>query len=187
VHERYTSLMSLVLDGVASSREQQELCQHLDVCSACVETWHRWQAVDRMLLRAAVAEPSRSMADQIAQRFHQYRRHQSPMAWLAPGLLIGWVLCLGASCLAILGLLWLGWRHPLEVAIILSSGAQALSKATWVLANLETIVASAHLPGLPVIFLAWALCGTGLLLLGTYAVLHSVSARRSERSLATER
>jgi len=97
------------------------------------------------------------------------------------------VLCLAASFLAILGLLLAGWRHPLEVAIIVSAGAQALSWVSWALEGFETVIAGARMPGLGLILLSSALCDTSLLLLWTCAVFRAISAKRREGSLATPR
>jgi hypothetical protein len=68
VHERFTSLMSLALDGVATSREMEALHRHLAVCSACVEVWQHWQAVDQVLSTAPIAVPSCSLAARIMRR-----------------------------------------------------------------------------------------------------------------------
>jgi hypothetical protein len=70
VHARYTFLMSLHLDGVASPEEQLELGRHLDACLACAAMWKQWQAVDRLLSTSPSVAPSRDFAEGLPQKLH---------------------------------------------------------------------------------------------------------------------
>ena len=141
MHERYTSLMSLHLDGVATPQEQVALARHLDACPACSAMWEQWQAIDRLMSTSPGVAPSRDLAAGLPQKLHQYELNRPGLCWLTLGLLVVWMLGLAGSCLAIVCLLWWGWRHPLEVATVLASGAQILSGASWLLGALETVIA----------------------------------------------
>ena len=61
MHQRFTTLMSLQLDGVASQSEQLELGRHLAECPECAAIWEQWQGLDRLLSAAPSAIPSSSL------------------------------------------------------------------------------------------------------------------------------
>jgi predicted anti-sigma-YlaC factor YlaD len=184
VHERFTSLMSLVLDGAATPIERQELDEHLDVCSICAATWHQWQAVDRILSTVATVAPSHSLAGAVLQNLPARELNQSTSGWLTLGLLTACVLCLTTSCLATATLLWWAWQHPLAVAMMLSAGAQILSWASWILEELETVISSARGYGLSVLLADLMLCH-GLILLGVWARSRTRSASGGAGSAMT--
>jgi anti-sigma factor RsiW len=144
VHERFTALMALVLDGAATPPERQELNRHLDVCSICAATWHQWQAVDGILSTAPTTAPSHDLAAAVLHNLHTHERSQSASGWLMLGLLTACGLCLTAACLATATALWWAWQHPLAVAMILSSGAQILGRVNWMLERLQAVISSAR-------------------------------------------
>jgi anti-sigma factor RsiW len=158
VHERHTSLMSLQLDGVATPKEQLELTRHLDACPACAATWEQWQAIDRLLSTSPSVAPSLDLAQGLPLALHQRERSRPGWGWLTLGLLVVWILGLAGSCLAILCLSWWGLRHPLEVAVVLASGAQVLSEVNLLLGALETVIAGM---GRLVLVGMLAICTTG--------------------------
>jgi hypothetical protein len=61
VHERFTSLMSLDLDGVATPAEQMELARHLNEGLACALIWEQWKAIDRLLSKMPCVAPKRDL------------------------------------------------------------------------------------------------------------------------------
>ncbi len=140
MHEPYTSLMSLSLDRVASPEEQLELERHLEACPTCAATWERWQAMDRLLSTSPSVNPSRNLAEGIPQMLHEKGLDRSHWGWLTLGLVVVWMVGLAGSCLAIVGLLWWGSRHPLEVAVTLASGAEVLSDVSLLLGALQAVV-----------------------------------------------
>jgi len=72
VHERFTSLMSLHLDGVATPEEQLELDHHLRACPSCAAMWEEWQAIDRLLSTSPSVIPSCDLAVGLPQKLHSY-------------------------------------------------------------------------------------------------------------------
>lgn len=141
MHERYTSLMSLHLDGVATPEEQLEIVRHLDACPACAAMWEQWQAVDRLLSTSPSVAPSLDFSEELSQKLRQHELDRPGQGWLTLGLLAVCILGLAGSCLAIVCLLWWGWWHPLEVAVVLASGAHVLSGVSRLLEAFETVIA----------------------------------------------
>ncbi len=98
-HQDYTDLMSLSLDGMLSTGEQQQLDQHLSTCPACQATWNKWQRISHVLTVQPFAGPPPGFAmrlDSALQRREQ--RHERVLA--------GWVLAGGT--LTVLALIVLG-------------------------------------------------------------------------------
>jgi anti-sigma factor RsiW len=99
LHQDYTDLMSLSLDGMLSLEEQQRLDQHLSACPTCQVTWSKWQRISHVLTVQPFAGPPPGFAmrlDSALQRREQ--RHERVLA--------GWVLAGGT--LAVLALIVLG-------------------------------------------------------------------------------
>lgn len=57
MHEHFTKLMSLVLDGEATLEERAQLDMHLRTCLACADVWDAWQKADRLLRQASIMVP----------------------------------------------------------------------------------------------------------------------------------
>lgn len=98
-HQDYTDLMSLSLDGMLSTGEQQQLDQHLATCPACQARWQKWQRISHVLTVQPFAGPPPGFAmrlDSALQRREQ--RHERVLA--------GWVLAGGT--LTVLALIVLG-------------------------------------------------------------------------------
>lgn len=98
-HQDYTDLMSLSLDGMLSTGEQQQLDHHLSTCPACQATWSKWQRISHVLTVQPFAGPPPGFAlrlDSALQRREQ--RHERVLA--------GWVLAGGT--LTVLALIVLG-------------------------------------------------------------------------------
>jgi len=141
-HERYASLMSVCLDGVATREEWLELTGHLDACSACAGIWERWQEVDRLLSTTPPAVPSRSLVQGVSERLNQSPSPGSRRGWQMVGVALVVTMSLGTSCLTLAWLLWWGWRHPLELVTVLSAVAKMVSGVSWVLAEIESVIES---------------------------------------------
>ena len=179
MHERYTSLMSLHLDEVAMPEQQLELARHLETCPACSAMWEQWQAIDRLLSTSPGMAPSRDLAEGWEQKLQEHELNRLGWGWLAPCLLVVWMLGLAGSCPAIVYLLWWGWRHPLETAMVLVSCAQVLSEVSWLMGGLDTVIAG--IGGLiPAVLLAICIIGAGgLVVLLSLVVVRSGSIGRS--------
>jgi anti-sigma factor RsiW len=181
VHERFTLLMSLVLDGMATSQEQEELDRHLGLCSSCAAAWQDWQAVDRALSNAPTVVPTQRLAEAIEQKLSSNRRRRGMSDWLPVGLGMLWVSWVGAVGFVSIGLLWWGWRHPLEVAIMLSSGARLLSRVSGLMGGAEIAIASLLEPILGAWLAGWVLCAGGLLILLGCALYDAGDKGRTEQ------
>jgi anti-sigma factor RsiW len=95
VHERFTALMSLQLDGVTSPSEQLELRQHLAECPECAATWEQWQVFHLLLSAAPPAALSRNLLVDSSQKAETKSPH-----WFRSGCLLLTALLLGALSLA---------------------------------------------------------------------------------------
>jgi hypothetical protein len=85
------------------------------------------------------------------------------------------------TCLALAGLLWWGWRHPLAVAVVLSSGAKVLSGFTSLLAGVETAMEVLGGLGLGGSLAISMITSCGLIALWAYVVVRAGSPWLHER------
>lgn len=175
-HERYASLMSVCLDGTATRQDWLELVGHLGSCSACAAVWDGWQEVDRLLSTTPPAVPSRSLVEGVSERLGQGGYRESRWGWLTVSVALVGTTSLGTSCLAFAWLLWWGWRYPLELVAVLSTGAKMMSGMSWMLAEIESLIESTGGSGLTGL-LASCLLGAGGL--AVFWIWHAVRAWRS--------
>lgn len=115
MHERFTPLMSLHLDAVATPTEQLELARHLRTCPVCNATWEEWQSIDRWLAITPAVAPSCDLVTEVSLRLPRQAPPGSELPWLPLGLFVLGVLALVTRCLVIACLLWGGLRHPVGV------------------------------------------------------------------------
>jgi predicted anti-sigma-YlaC factor YlaD len=123
VHERFTALMSLQLDGMTSPVEQLELRQHLAECPECAAMWEQWQVFHLLLSTTPSAAPSRNLVVDLSQKADT----EAPR-WCRPGCLLLAALLLGAlglvrTCFASASLLWLACLHLSKMAQAPLAGA----------------------------------------------------------------
>jgi hypothetical protein len=176
VHERFTMLMSLCLDGVATRAERLELAQHVLVCPACATAWEQWKTIDQLLAMAPCAVPPRNLAVGVSLRLHQQASPNRKPAWLRVGALALGILSLTTSALVIAWLLWWGWHHTLELALLLSSGAETLSSVSWALAGIKAELRSLDGSGLKLSLATCVVCSGGLSALWLWALTHRGSS-----------
>lgn len=65
---RAEELMSLSLDGEASSEENRQLQEHIRLCGRCLRRWESFRHVSAFLRSAPSAEPSKSLVASVMQR-----------------------------------------------------------------------------------------------------------------------
>ena len=142
MHEPFTVLMSLVLDGEATPAEEARLREHLKVCRTCMAVWQQWQALDQHLTAAPVLRPPRDFMTGVTARLEDRRQRRRRSRWFGSGLLAAGGLIMGAFWLCVIGLAGWGWYHPQEVGVIVSVGAQLLSGLSWFLRGIGVLVHS---------------------------------------------
>ncbi len=140
MHDDMTVLMSLVLDGEATSQERIRLLEHLAVCDDCARLWTRWEAVDLEFTAAPVLMPPADFIANVMSRIEEKQRIRSHVVWVAPGILSLWAGTIAiAAALVALTVLW-GMRHPVELGIVLASASQLLSGLRALLGGLRVLV-----------------------------------------------
>ena len=138
MHEAYTELMSLVLDGEATLQQVTALHAHTSVCSACAMTWGQWQALDTQLHAAPLVTPAPGLTNRVLARLEERRHRRFRPAWLGAGLLVIWIAVAGIVLLTLLGGVWWGITHPLQGSVVLSASTHLLSGFIWLLRGVET-------------------------------------------------
>jgi anti-sigma factor RsiW len=131
VHERFTKLMSLCLDGEATSSEQLELQRHLTECPECSRTWVRWHALHKLLLATPSATPRRDLIVG-ASRLEGERVHEECRlgCLLAAAILVG-ALVLVRNCVAAVSLLRLAWPQLSNIVTSASLSVEVFSRHFW--------------------------------------------------------
>lgn len=107
-HFEASALMSLALDGLLSSDEEQQLHQHLQACSSCQATWQKWQHIGQVLTVEPFAGPPQGFSmrtDHILQRAEQRRERLMAGVVLVGGTVLVTALILLAVAGA--GALWM--------------------------------------------------------------------------------
>jgi anti-sigma factor RsiW len=183
IHVRFMTLMSEVLDGAATPGQRQELDRHLKICDSCSATWREWEALDWILITAPAVVPQCDFAATVGQKLSQIKQQRPASPWTAVALLSTAGLCFGASFLMAMGLFWLGWRHPLAVAMLVSFAARTLGEMGGFLQHAGSLIAGARVASLALLFWVWALCGVTLVLFWSWVVLQGRSGRRSPGDL----
>jgi hypothetical protein len=125
------------------------------------------------------AVPSRDLVAEVSLRLRRHAPVDRELGWLPVGLLVLGILSATTSCLAIAWLLWWGWHHPLEVAAILSSGAEALSGVSWVLEGMETVIRALDGLGLAASLGIGVICCGSLFVLSIWMLSHTESSTGS--------
>jgi predicted anti-sigma-YlaC factor YlaD len=162
MHGEYTALMSLMLDREITPEEERRLLDHLATCRECNLTWRRWRALDRRLANAPILAPPPSFVEGVMARLEQRRRRAGWGKWLGSGLVFVWGLIFCGFWLALAGLIWWAFRHPLEAGILLSTAAQLASLVSWLLRGVGTVVDTVG-PGTLALGLCATICLTGCL------------------------
>lgn len=160
MHDRVTILMSLVLDGVATPAEKLRLDEHLATCPSCAAIWKQWQSVDELLSTAPEKVPSHNLTEEILAQLGERRRQSQFLQWLPLGLLVLCVLWVGFSLLAVVLFVWWPLRHPVDVGVMLSLGAQLLSGVSWFLRGIQMLMSGLSTIGTVGTVIAWMSCLT---------------------------
>jgi predicted anti-sigma-YlaC factor YlaD len=175
VHQRYTALMSLQLDGVASQSEQLELGRHLAECPECAAIWEQWQALDRLLLAAPSAIPSSGLVLDTSLIVGVEAPPRRGVGWLLPAALFLGVLCLVRNCLAVVLVFRLGGHYVLEMGRAAAPFIGTLSRLCCAPARAPAILIA--LVAVDLALLA-VLC---IVMVGSFVVLMHSSQGRSQR------
>ncbi len=101
MHEDYTMLISLVLDGEATPAEQDQLEKHLRECATCGMLWENWRAMDRLLATAPSVSAPPGLLESLLARIAVHEARQARRRWMALG---------AAAAFIILAILMGGWR-----------------------------------------------------------------------------
>ncbi len=111
-HNSYELMISLALDGLLETEEEQELHQHLMACNACADVWRRMLLVDSMMVRPPQAAPPANFAAQVMARVEAYETRQQWQPWLI--VVLGIASVIAALSLALpFAFFGLGLQHTL--------------------------------------------------------------------------
>lgn len=146
MHQEYTMLMSLVLDGEATSAEMRRLQEHLRSCADCAATYGRWQALHGRLAAAPSVEPPSSLAIGVMARIEEGELARRRARWVGSGLCVGWAGVATVGLLLAGGLVLWGAAHPQDVGAIASWFSQLLSGLSWLVRGVSAIVEGVGLP-----------------------------------------
>lgn len=95
-HNNYHNMMSLALDGLLASDEQDALELHLSTCAACTAAWEAMRQLDILFSRPPVAEPppdfSASVMARVAAQKSNERRWIENAFWFVLLALLGVVM-----------------------------------------------------------------------------------------------
>ena len=108
LHDDYSELMSLALDGMLSAADEQRLDQHLLACPSCQAAWTRWQRIGHILTVEPFAGPPQGFAlavDHALQRDETRQERMLASLVLAGGT--GAVLALAALGAVLTTALWM--------------------------------------------------------------------------------
>ncbi len=140
MHDEYTGLMSVVLDDEATPEQATALRHHVADCGSCAAVWREWRALDVRLAATPALEPPVSLMAGLTARLAAHRAEHHRRRWLASGLVLAWAGMLCVVWLAsVVALAW-GYSHPVEVGLLLSSGAQIVSSLAWLLRGAQALV-----------------------------------------------
>jgi anti-sigma factor RsiW len=124
MHEDYTMLISLVLDGEATPAEQDQLEKHLRECATCGMLWENWRAMDRLLATAPSVSAPPGLLESLLARIAVHEARQARRRWMALGAAAAFIILailMGVMATA----LSLVWGQPAA----LSSGGLRLLEA----------------------------------------------------------
>jgi len=139
MHNEIEMLMSMVLDGEATSAETAQVRAHLTTCASCSEIWRRWQALSTCLASAPVLNPPADFVASVTARLEERRQRRSRSRWFGSGMVLVFGMVLIGFWLMVAALAWWGYHHPLEVGVALASGAQVLSSLARIFRGLSTL------------------------------------------------
>jgi len=86
MHEAYTKLMSLILDGEGTPIREARLWKHLARCRMCRGTWENWQGVHRLMEPAPCALPPQILGERILAGLRPRNRGRGMLASYGAGL-----------------------------------------------------------------------------------------------------
>lgn len=151
MHENYTLAMSLALDGMLTSEEEEELHAHLAACASCRATWALWQEIDQRLAASAslpAATPAAGFSTRVEERLlaRQFRRRS------ALGGLLFLITSLATWMLAAaIGIGVIGWwlaHRPQVLAELVSLAAALLAAAAALVEGLRLFWSSLFAPSM---------------------------------------
>jgi anti-sigma factor RsiW len=143
MHDEYTMLMSLSLDGEATPDEQARLRAHLSACDVCAVTWEKWRAADRLLSAAPVAQAPADLLAGFSARLAVYEaKRRQARALGAAGFIFLWAVVVSAV-VALFGSLVLGWLHePALSGAVVAAAQQLFSGVAWTVRSVGTLARS---------------------------------------------
>ena len=132
LHDEYTMLMSLILDGEGEDVDKARLQEHLRSCGTCGLTWQRWQELDRRFALAPVLAAPVDLAANIAARLDARQAEQTRQRWLMLGLALAWS-AVAILAVAILGVAY-GWHIQLapDQGPLAAAFSVLASTAAWI-------------------------------------------------------
>ncbi len=81
-HDDWTMLMSLALDGLLDSDEQQRLDLHLSDCEPCQHQWQIWQSIDNSFQAPPWVIPTADFVQRVDQRIETLQTvRERRVAW----------------------------------------------------------------------------------------------------------
>lgn len=139
LHEDYSLLMSLALDGLLDDNDRAQLDAHLAACPACHATWLKWQHIGQIMTVEPFAGPRQNLALGVDRAL---RRAEMLKERLLAALLVGG----GTLAVLVMGLLsvvlFTGVRLLLSTEARLQAGETVSfvrQFITLLVANLATV------------------------------------------------
>jgi anti-sigma factor RsiW len=161
MHNDYTLLMSMMLDGEATAAEESAVREHLRMCGSCAAIWERWQAVDRRLAAAPLLAPAADLTDRVMARVQAQELRRRRLRWLGSGLFGMWLTISLVGLLTIGGLTYWSIQHPHAVSQAFFAVLQVVDGLSWIALDLWRFLSRLGAPTLA--------AGVGLLALLTCA------------------
>lgn len=165
MHTDYTTLMSLALDGEATSTEMQRLREHLRTCAACTRVWERWQVVDRQLDAAPFVAPAFNLVDSVMARIEAHEIKRRRTRSFGAALLLSW-LVVTVLVLGLCGtLVYWGTHNPQQASGAFFFLLKGVSGATWLSFSFLRLMGGVGAPTLAAVvgLLATLTCLLGML------------------------
>jgi anti-sigma factor RsiW len=173
MHEKYTFLMSLHLDGETTAEERLALHEHLQHCPGCAILWRDWVDTDRLMRTQPLAAAPAGFPARVALRLDVQASGRRQRAQLAGVLALCAVIGAGVA-LSLSGITasW-GLRNPREVALVISAATQLWRGFGDLVATVGSVL-PASLPGALVLAALMSIvASTGLGLLWASYVQYS--------------
>jgi predicted anti-sigma-YlaC factor YlaD len=101
-HDNYQMLMSLALDNLLDSSEEEALALHLSSCSPCNRQWQIWQKVDQQFEMAPLLVEPLDFASAVAARIAVKERRRQAQVGLLLAILTFAVWAIGFAGMGLL-------------------------------------------------------------------------------------